>query len=294
MAERRMFAKTIIDSDAFLDMPQSSQLLYFHLSMRADDEGFINNPRAIMRNVRCTEEDILQLINKKFIIPFDNGIVVIKHWKIHNYIRNDRFKETKYLEEKATIFLDENKAYTQNKSKAVATCIQSACEMAAFGIPTDNQMDTQVRIGKDSIVKNSVKKENIKERKNHTYDEILSNVQNDSLRELYLEYIKMRKMIKSPMTDRALTMLIAKVDKLEPTDIERKKKLLETAILNNWKSVYPLKEEKEQEPVKYKSYDLEAFERMLNAKDNPPPTVADDPNIKAKAEALQKKLAKKH
>ena len=137
MAERRMFAKTIIDSDAFLDMPVSSQLLYFHLSMRADDDGFINNPKAIMRNARCNEDDLKLLIAKKFIIPFESGIVVIKHWKIHNYIRNDRYKETKYKEEKASLALDENNSYT-------------------LGIPCDNQMDTQVRLGKDSIGKVSI------------------------------------------------------------------------------------------------------------------------------------------
>lgn len=132
MAERRMFAKTIIDSDAFLDMPATSQLLYFHLSMRADDDGFINKPKTIMRICGCKDDDMKLLIAKKFIIPFETGIVVIKHWKIHNYIRNDRYKETKYKEEKATLSLDENNAYT-------------------FGIPSGYQMDTQVRLGKDRL-----------------------------------------------------------------------------------------------------------------------------------------------
>ena len=108
MAERRMFAKSIIDSDAFLDMQQTAQLLYFHLSMRADDDGFINNPKSIMRNVRCSEDDLRLLVERKFIIPFENGIVVIKHWKIHNYIAKDRYKETKYKEEKDLLILDEN------------------------------------------------------------------------------------------------------------------------------------------------------------------------------------------
>lgn len=132
MAERRMFAKTIIDSDAFLDMPLSTQALYFHLSMRADDDGFINNPKKIQRMIGASEDDTKLLIMKKFIIPFDSGIVVIKHWKIHNYIRSDRYKETVYLEEKATLNTDNNKAYT-------------------IGIPDENQMDTQVRLGKDRI-----------------------------------------------------------------------------------------------------------------------------------------------
>lgn len=144
MAERRMFAKTIIDSDAFLDMPQSTQLLYFHLSMRADDDGFINNPKAIMRNARCNEDDIKLLIAKKFIIPFESGIVVIKHWKIHNYIAKDRYKETKYKDEKALLFLDENNAYTQNENTLYTECIQVV-----------DETDTQVRIGKDRIGKDN-------------------------------------------------------------------------------------------------------------------------------------------
>ena len=111
MAQRRMFAKTIIDSDAFLDMPATAQLLYFHLSMRADDDGFINQPKTIMRMTGCKDDDIRLLIAKKFIIPFETGIVVIKHWKIHNYIAKDRYTETKYKEEKAMLALDENNAY---------------------------------------------------------------------------------------------------------------------------------------------------------------------------------------
>jgi hypothetical protein len=139
MAERRMFAKTIIDSDAFLDMPHSSQALYFHLSMRADDDGFINNPKKIQRMVGASDDDLKLLIAKRFIIPFESGIVVIKHWKIHNYIRNDRYKETMYQEEKALLDVKENKAYT-----LLPAGIPS-------GIPSGSQpvyqMDTQVRLG---------------------------------------------------------------------------------------------------------------------------------------------------
>ena len=113
MAERRMFAKTIIDSDMFLDMPLSTQALYFHLSMRADDDGFINNPRKIQRMIGAADDDLKVLIMKRFILPFDSGVVVIKHWKIHNYIRNDRYKETVYKEERAQLELKENGAYTE-------------------------------------------------------------------------------------------------------------------------------------------------------------------------------------
>lgn len=153
MAERRMFAKTIIDSDAFLDMPQSSQLLYFHLSMRADDDGFINNPKSITRNVKCNEDDLRILIAKKFLIPFESGVVVIKHWRIHNYIRNDRYKETKYKEEKASLSYDENNAYTTNLLPVYQTDTD--------GIQLVSKMDTQDRIGKDRIGKDRIEEKTI-------------------------------------------------------------------------------------------------------------------------------------
>lgn len=112
MAERRMFAKTIIDSDAFLDMPLSSQALYFHLSMRADDEGFVNNPKRVQRTVGASDDDMKVLLAKNFIIAFESGVIVIKHWKIHNYIRSDRLNKTKYEEERALLDTKDNGAYT--------------------------------------------------------------------------------------------------------------------------------------------------------------------------------------
>ena len=129
-----MFAKTIIDSDAFIDMPLSTQALYFHLSMRADDDGFINNPKKITRMIGASEDDFKVLCLKKFIMPFESGVVVIKHWRIHNYIPKDRYKPTVYTEEKATLDAKDNGAYT--------LCIQGVYNS-----------DTQVRLGKVSIGK---------------------------------------------------------------------------------------------------------------------------------------------
>lgn len=121
MAERRMFAKTIIDSDAFLDMPLSTQALYFHLSMRADDEGFINNPKKIQRVVGATEDDLKLLMAKNFIISFESGVVVIKHWRLHNYLQNDRIKPTVYTDERNKLTLKPNKVYTLENTE----CIQN-------------------------------------------------------------------------------------------------------------------------------------------------------------------------
>ncbi len=144
MAERRMFAKTIIDSDAFIDMPVTSRLLYYDLAMRADDDGFVNSPKKIMRMIGASETDLAVLVQKKFIIPFDNGIVVIKHWRIHNYIRKDTYNETKYKEQKALLSYDENNAYTLPSTERPRL--------------VDEPL-TQVRLGKDSLGKDSIGKD---------------------------------------------------------------------------------------------------------------------------------------
>lgn len=112
MAQRRMFAMSIVDSDAFLSMPLSTQSLYFHLGMRADDDGFVNSPKKVMRMIGATEDDMNILIAKRFLLVFDSGIIVIKHWKINNYIQRDRYKETLYIDEKDSLRIKENGAYT--------------------------------------------------------------------------------------------------------------------------------------------------------------------------------------
>ena len=124
MAEHRMFAKTVIDSDDFLDMPLSAQALYFHLAMRADDDGFVNNPKKIQRMISATDDDCKLLIAKRFIVAFESGVIVIRHWKIHNYIKKDRYHETIHQTEKRQLKEDASKAYIQDGSDMVPTCIQ--------------------------------------------------------------------------------------------------------------------------------------------------------------------------
>ena len=117
MAERRMFSKTIVDSDAFLDLPLSAQTLYFHLSMRADDDGFLNNARKIQRMIGASDDDMTVLISEGYIIRFDSGVVAIKDWKINNYIRSDRYKPTVFKEEKAMLSALEKNANDGEASK---------------------------------------------------------------------------------------------------------------------------------------------------------------------------------
>ncbi len=131
-----MFAKTIVTSDAFLDMPLSARCLYFTLGMFADDDGFVNNPKSIMRQVGACTDDLNLLLLKRFILAFESGVIVIKHWRIHNYIQKDRYKETKYIDEKSSLTVDEKGAYTE--------CIHNV-----------SKLDTQDRIGEDRLGKDN-------------------------------------------------------------------------------------------------------------------------------------------
>ena len=140
MAQRRMFSPDIVSSEEFLDMPVSSRELYFQLGMNADDDGFIQ-PKIIMRIIRATDDDLKVLLSKRFLLRFQSGVVVIKHWLIHNMIRQDRYKPTRFQDEKKTLQIKENKAYTDKKSL-----------LATNGLQNGNQMAPQVRLGKVRLV----------------------------------------------------------------------------------------------------------------------------------------------
>lgn len=128
MAERRMFAKTIIDSDNFLDMSLSTQALYFHLAMRADDDGFVNNPKRIQRMIGASDDELKILIAKQYIFPFESGVVVIRHWKIHNYIQKDRYHPSQ-IPEKQLVEVDEKtKTYELKDTRCIQGCIQECIQ----------------------------------------------------------------------------------------------------------------------------------------------------------------------
>lgn len=141
MAQRRMFSLKIVGSDAFLDMPFTSRELYFQMGMYADDDGFVS-PRKIMRMTGAGEDDLKILIAKGFLIPFENGVVVVKHWKMNNELKKDRYTPSQYSEQKEALYVKENGAYTLDQSKGTPLCLQNV-----------SNLDTQVSIGKVSIDK---------------------------------------------------------------------------------------------------------------------------------------------
>lgn len=168
MAERRMFAKTIVDSDAFLDMPLSSQALYFHLSMRADDDGFVNNPKKIQRMIGCSDDDLKLLIAKRFVLIFDSGVIVIKHWRLHNTLRKDRYKPTIYQEEFKKLILKSDGGYTDrlpsgcqadDKEETTKNVDSNEINELDDGCQIGNQVATQDRLGKDRLIINTNQKQ---------------------------------------------------------------------------------------------------------------------------------------
>ena len=189
MAQRRMFSKKITETDNFLDMPLSSQALYFHLNMGADDEGFVDKAKTIQRTIGASSDDLRILIAKGFVIPFDSGVVVIRHWRIHNYIRSDRFQSTMYQEEKKKIDFDETK--TAN--------IKPFRDAIPDVIPDGYQMDTQVRIGKDRLDKDRLELDKVNnlnytggENEKKSFSQIIkeSNIKlNDRQAQMLLDYV---------------------------------------------------------------------------------------------------------
>ena len=158
MAERRMFAKTIVDSDAFLDLDPMSRLLYYDLAVRADDDGFVNSPKKIMRLVGASKENFAELVKSGFLFTFDSGVVVIRHWKVHNYIRTDTYKETHCLEEKRQLSENDRKVYFMRVDEPSTPCGRSVDEPLTPRGRSVDEPSTQVRVGKDSIDKDSLVK----------------------------------------------------------------------------------------------------------------------------------------
>lgn len=230
MAEKRMFSKKIIDTDWFMDMPISSQNLYFHLSMRADDDGFVASPKRIMKQIGASEDDYKVLISKKFIIPFDSGVCVITDWRINNYLRSDRYVETIYKEEKQLLRIDENGKYE-------------------FGIPMVypvlSSSNTNIN---NNILINNIEKAEKEEKKEEergerlkklTINEVLSTIKDEDVKSLLKKFIEHRKQ-KKPITAYGLQLIINKLRELSYGDSSKAIDIINQSIERGWLSVFPL------------------------------------------------------
>ena len=257
MARKRMFSLLVVDTDEFLDMPSSTQSLYYHLGMRADDDGFVASPKKIVKLVNCSNDDLKLLIAKGFIIPFDSGIIAIRHWKLNNDLKKDRYTPTIYLNEKSTLKVNKNKVYSIDGNNLETNWRQNG-----------NKLETQNSIDKNSIDKNSidknskeyieqkqeenqeqiqeqkqVKKEKVKKEKKpkETHNSIIENYTiNEDLREALKSFVEMRKELKKPITIKGLKIALGKLDKMALDDLT-KIDIVNQSIEGSWSGLFPLR-----------------------------------------------------
>lgn len=298
MAEKRMFTQKIIDSDAFLDMPLSSQALYFHLNMRADDDGFVNNPKRIQRTIGASEDDLKLLVVKRFVIGFESGVLVIKHWRMHNTLRKDRYNPTQYQDELRTLDVKDNNAYTERIAEVSAPQIES---VATSWQPNGNQMATQYSVLENSIVENSVDKESTRRAK-VDYDQI-KDLYNDiciSLPRLTVLSDKRKKAIKARLNAYTIEQF---------TDVFKKAQasaFLTGSNQRNWQANFDWLirdanfakvldgnyDSKRSGKCAATSLDIPEYEKMVeDYVPVLPKTAADDASIKARADELKKQIA---
>lgn len=266
MANKRMFTMKIVDSDAFLDMPLSAQCLYFHLNMRADDDGFIGNPKRIMKIVGAADDDLKLLIAKSFLLTFENGVIVIKHWRMHNTLSKRRYHETQYIDEKSSLLLKKNGSYsltsgepindswllgifelngeqTENKWRTNG----EQMENADLDLDLDLGLDLDLDLDKDLVLntppispskegesgKGSVKKK----------EPVVYYPDDEMLDSAFKEFLTMRNKIKKPLaTKQALTRMKNKIERLSGGDNDVAIQVLNQSTDNCWQDVYELKD----------------------------------------------------
>lgn len=240
MAERRMISTKIVDTDMFTDMPISSRLLYYELNWRADDDGFVSSPKKIIKSSGCSEDDLKMLVAKQFIIPFESGVILIRDWRVHNWIRGDRHHPTQYVEEFSTVSYLENNKYTPIKGRNpvyLEVCHTNVSQ-------TSDNCHAEDRLDKDSLGK-----DNIISVQNDVFDGCKYN---DDIINLVKDLVENRKQLKKPMTARAIKVLLATLEKLPDQRPAYIIKAIELSILNNWLSVFPIKNEHDIPKMKYR------------------------------------------
>ena len=257
MAEKRRFSKRVIDTDEFLDMPATAQMLYFHLAMNADDDGFVGKPKTIMRMCRASQDDLTVLLGKQFVISFDSGVIVIRHWRIHNIIRKDMYHPTIYEKEKEMLSLDKSDAYSlEPQDESVTSPLQVRNESVTRPLRVRDESVTsplQVRnVDKNSIDK--VREDKVREdkkrkdkgredktRKEDLFETLLPNYQiSEPLADKIREYLRYRKeQHRFTFQEVSLNAFLKKAEKAEQQyGSSAVMSCFDKTISNGWKGVF--------------------------------------------------------
>ena len=248
MAEKRMFSNRVIDTDEFLEMPATAQMLYFHLSMNADDDGFVGKPKTIMRMCRASQDDLTVLLGKQFVISFNTGVIVIRHWKIHNFIRKDTYQPTIYEKEKEMLSLDKSDAYSleHHQDESVTSPLQVRNESVTRPLRVRDESVTsplQVRnVDKNSIEK--VREDKVREdkkRKEDLFETLLPNYQiSEPLADKIREYLRYRReQHRFTFQEVSLNAFLKKAEKAEQQyGSSAVMGCFDKTISNGWKGVF--------------------------------------------------------
>lgn len=270
MARKRMFRLDVLETDAFMDMPLSAQALYFHLGLRADDDGFIGAPKRIVKNVGASDDDFKLLIAKRFVLLFEDGVIVIKHWRLHNTISRNRYVPTAFTDDKNTLRIKDNGAYTFGEGNAIDDShlieMSTRQNRVSGGEIIDAEYvdatKTRQRRDKDADSKEKIREDKIsKEKKdistteyNNSHQTVpeskktpirITYFEDEELDNVFGEYVLMRKKLKKPfVTDHAIDLAIRKLEKLSNGDKGMKIAILEQSIENSWLGLFELIEQK--------------------------------------------------
>lgn len=245
MANKAIFSKTIIDTDAFLEMPATTQNLYFHLNMHADDDGFIGNPKRIGRMIGASDDDFKILIAKKFIIVFESGVIVIKHWRIHNTLSKMRYKETSYLDEKSQLLIKENNAYSLDEGKPLddSRLVEMGKRQVRRTVDEQETNLSKDKLSKDKTSKDKLSEDKPSKKKSAKADlngMIDSFTGNEELKDALKAFLDMRKSIKRPIqTEYAFKLALNKLKQLSDIDSVRIE-IVNQSVEHNWQTFYAL------------------------------------------------------
>jgi len=226
MAEKRMFTKKVTDDDNFMSLSSSAQALYLHLSMSADDDGFCNQVNLSMFKAHASIQDLEALLSKRYVYQFENGVIVIKHWRMANALRKDRYTPTAFQEELAQLKIKENGAYTRSDSGVVANWLPDGCQMVAAD--------------KNSIDKNRLDKGR-EERARAPYEEFMSLYADEAVIDAFNEWLSVMESSGKPLTETEQGMILDKLQSIPKTEWLAN---IKRSTEKRWRSVYPRKEDK--------------------------------------------------
>ncbi|MBQ7536289.1 MAG: hypothetical protein IJT43_11830 [Stomatobaculum sp.] len=244
MGERRMVSRSVIRTDQFLDMPLSAQALYVHLNLDADDDGFVANPNTIRRMIGASADDMKILMAKKFVLAFDNGVVVIRHWRQMNTLQNDRYKQTVFKDQYKALKLHDDKIYYPEgpDSGLIRDCFQTDSNLDTDCFHSGSSSEPQLNLTEHNITQHNSTQPKEPGTKNKKRSGAVAPVVDDpDLNQALLDFAEHRKNLKKPLTDKGMSLLLKRLEKLAP-DNRTRIRILEQSMLQGWQGVFPLDE----------------------------------------------------